>query len=262
VYTNWVGDGLKTYLEGKGHTVTDLSDTQANPANVEHWLKYSDMRTTKAVIALDHGSNSAFYGEESNQPVPVITKANAEQLTKGLHVYTLACSTNGNNSVGQTAVDKGCYSWLGYTEPVYAMKYQPYKECIWSYIEAMAEGKTMEQCEAALKKAYEDRKHLSFVFGYNLARLLLRKRHANMTINSHNRTSGWRNNRRIDGLWAHGPSNRNAWVHVQGLGWKKLWPSHDSQVAAMMTMAAHAKADGRNVNLYEESGKIKEMYVW
>ena len=72
----------------------------------------------------------------------------------------------------------------------------------------------------------------------------------------------WQYNKKIVGLWAYGPQNRNAWVYVQGLKWRKLWPSHDSQVAAMMTMAAHAKAKNRNVNFYEEGGKIKEMYVW
>lgn len=30
VYTNWIGDGLAAYLQGKGHTVTDLSDTDAS----------------------------------------------------------------------------------------------------------------------------------------------------------------------------------------------------------------------------------------
>ena len=260
-YTSWVGEGLKGYLESKGHSVTDLKDAQASPENVHHWLNYGSKRTKKAVVVLDHGSCSACYGEKNNQTAAVITKTNAEELTKKLHVYTLACSTNGNNCVGQTAIEKGCYSWLGYTVPVYAMKYQPFKECIWSYMEAMAEGKTMEQCEAALRKAYQDRKHLSFVFGYNLDRLLLRKSQSNMTINSHHRVA-WQNNKKIVGLWAHGAQNRNAWVLVQGLGWRKLWPSHDSQIAAMMTMAAHAKAENRNVNFYDVGDKIKEMYVW
>jgi hypothetical protein len=75
-------------------------------------------------------------------------------------------------------------------------------------------------------------------------------------------TMAWQNNKKIDGLWAYGPENRNAWVHVQSLGWRKLWSSHDSQLAAMMTMAAHAKAENRNVNFNEEDNKIKEMYVW
>ncbi len=72
----------------------------------------------------------------------------------------------------------------------------------------------------------------------------------------------WQNNKKIIGLWAYGPQNRNGCVYVQGLGWRKLWPDHDSQYCAMMTMAAHAKADNRPVNFYEEGNKIKQMYVW
>ena len=188
-WTHWICEGLKSYLESKGLTVTDLSDAQANPVNVDYWLNYSDKRTKKVVIAFDHGSCSAFYGEENNHPEPVITQSNAKELTKELHVYTFACSTNGDNCVGQTAVENGCYSWLGYTEPVYVItiEYDPFKECIWSYIESMVAGKTIEQCEADLKQAYKDRFTLHWIFKYNFDRLLLRKSENNMTIYSHNR---------------------------------------------------------------------------
>ena len=67
------------------------------------------------------------------------------------------------------------------------MQSQSFKDCIWSYVEAMADGKTIEECEQALRQAYQDRNSESFVYGYNLQRLLLRKKHDNMTINSHNR---------------------------------------------------------------------------
>lgn len=186
-YTNWIGDGMKAYLEGKGHSVTDLSDANASPANVTAWLKYGSMKTCKAIIALDHGSSGIFWGEKYGKIAQVINLANAEELTKKLHVYTLACSTNAVNGLGQTAVQKGCYSWLGYKVPVYAMKSQSFKDCIWSYMKAMAEGKTMEQCEEALKQAYLARKNQSFVYQYNLDRMLLRKAGNNMTVNSHNR---------------------------------------------------------------------------
>jgi len=261
-YTNWIGEGLKAHLESKGFSVVDLSDDQASPENVDYWLDYDQKRITKAVIALDHGSCSAFYGEKNNSATPVIDKNNAEKLTKELQIYTLACSTNGNNCLGQTTIEKGCYSWLGYTEPVYAMQYQPFKDCIWTYITAMAEGKTMEECEQILIKAYEDRVNLSMVFKYNRDRLLLRKKAANMTINTHNRVTGWQYNKKIIGLYAYGPNNRYILVYIQGMGWKQLWPSYDSQVETMAIMAAHAKEENRNVNFYEENGRIKVLYVW
>jgi hypothetical protein len=186
-YTNWIGEGMKDFLEGKGHSVMDLSDADASPAKVAEWLGYDAKKTVKALIALDHGSKDAFWGEQNNQLAAVITLANAEDLTKSLQVYTLACSTNANGGLGETAIKKGCFSWLGYTEPVYAAKSTSFKECIWSYMEAMAAGKTIEECEEELRKAYKSRTGQSFIYQYNLDRLLLRKRENNMTINSHNR---------------------------------------------------------------------------
>jgi hypothetical protein len=186
-YTNWIGEGLKEYLESKGHSVTDLSDADASPKKVETWLRVDNQKTMKAICLLDHGSPNVFWGEENGEIAAVIDLENVEQLTKGLHVYTLACSTNGDGGLGETAIERGCFSWLGYKVPVYAAKSQSFKECIWSYVEAMAEGKTMEECEQALRQAYMARKNESFIYQHNLKHLLLRKSMSNMTINSHNR---------------------------------------------------------------------------
>lgn len=71
----------------------------------------------------------------------------------------------------------------------------------------------------------------------------------------------WQNNKKVAGLWVYGPSNRNAWVYVRDVGWRKLWPDHHSQIVAMMIMAAHAKAKNRPVKFYEQDAKIREMYV-
>lgn len=188
-YTNWVGEGMASYLQSKGHCTTDLSDADASPEKVEEWLKHDTRKIVKAVVALDHGSSDAFWGERNGQLTQVINLANVEQLTKKLHLYSLACSTNADHGLGETAIEKGCFSWLGYKEPVYAAKSQSFKECIWSYLEAMADGKTMEECEQALRQAYAVRTDQSFIYQYNLDRLLLRKSADNMTINSHNRLS-------------------------------------------------------------------------
>ncbi|AFL75563.1 hypothetical protein [Thiocystis violascens] len=112
--THAIGDGLKSHLESKGFSVTDLSDEQASPENVNLWLSSNPIQTKKLVVALDHGSCTAFYGEKNGEVTAVITQSNCEDLTKQLHVYTFACLTNGDNCVGQTAISKGCYSWLGY----------------------------------------------------------------------------------------------------------------------------------------------------
>lgn len=194
--TYHIGEGLLAYLQSKGHTVTDLADAAASPANVQYWLNTPPIRTTKLVIALDHGNPTTFFGELNNQVTPVITTANVQSLGKGLHVYTFACSTNANNGLGQTAISKGTYSWLGYTEPVYvftdpnAALFKTLKQVIWSYIVKLADGFTLETAEKALRDAYTAHKSDSPVFGYNLQRLLLRKQAAGMTIHSHNRLGG------------------------------------------------------------------------
>ena len=72
----------------------------------------------------------------------------------------------------------------------------------------------------------------------------------------------WQNNKKLDALYVYGPQNRNAWVHIQGDGWKVIWNQHDCQSEVMVTMAAHAKNENRPVNFYEESNKIKTIYVF
>jgi hypothetical protein len=265
--THAIGDGLKAHLEGKGLSVTDLSDEQASPANVTQWLKPSPVQTKKLVVGLDHGSCAAFYGEEGGEVRAVITNSNCEQLTKQLHVYTFACSTNGDNCVGQTAISKGSYSWLGYIEPVYVFTdpnsalFKELKSVIWSYITALAEGQTLEQAEAALRAAYKAKASQHWVFSYNLARLLLRKAANSMTIHSHNRVVVWRRNVQVDGLYAYGTQNRNVWAHFKGLGWKRLWPSHDTQVINQLSQLICAKSKGISVDFLEDDGRIKTLYV-
>jgi hypothetical protein len=72
----------------------------------------------------------------------------------------------------------------------------------------------------------------------------------------------WLNNKKITGLYSYGPQNRNSYVHVDGIGWKRLWIDHDCQSEAMTVMASHACNGSCSVNLFEENGKIKTMYVW
>src|SRR5271166_3547337 len=108
-----IGEGLVAYLQGKGHTVTELADAAASPANVQYWLTSAANRTTKLVIALDHGSATGFYGEVNNQITPVVTTANVKDLTQNLHVYTFACSTCSPGGLADTAITQGALSWLG-----------------------------------------------------------------------------------------------------------------------------------------------------
>jgi hypothetical protein len=72
----------------------------------------------------------------------------------------------------------------------------------------------------------------------------------------------WQNDKRIDGLWCT-YENRNSWVDVVGIQWKKLANNSDSAIVAFTMLSAHAREKGAVVNYREENdGMIREMYVW
>jgi hypothetical protein len=75
----------------------------------------------------------------------------------------------------------------------------------------------------------------------------------------------WQNNRRIIGLWTNNQAV-NAWVYVDGLGWRKLTNPDDDVTLAMLALCVHAKADNRPVNFFEVGTggniEIQEIYVW
>jgi hypothetical protein len=156
---------------------------------------------------------------------------------------------------------------LGYIVPVYVFTnpnsslFKTLKEVIWSYVTALAEGKTVEQAETVLRNSYQANVSKHSLFSFNLSKLLLRKLHNNMTINSHNRVVIWRRNVKVDGLYAYGPQNRNVYVHFVGIGWKRLWQSYDTQVVSMLSQLSFAKAKGRPVTFLEDDGRVKILYT-
>jgi hypothetical protein len=72
----------------------------------------------------------------------------------------------------------------------------------------------------------------------------------------------WLSNKRVSALWSIN-QNRNSWVYIAGVGWKKLANNSDTAIVALTTLAAHAKQSQTNYNYREESdGLIHETYVW
>lgn len=71
----------------------------------------------------------------------------------------------------------------------------------------------------------------------------------------------WHTGKKITALWSKN-QNRNSWIAVSSVGWKKLANNSDSAVVALTMLACHARDKGGNVSLKEDSGQIKEMYVW
>jgi hypothetical protein len=63
-------------------------------------------------------------------------------------------------------------------------------------------------------------------------------------------------------LWAIN-QNRNSWVYITGVGWKRLSDSSDSAVVALTMLSAHAKNGQTPYNYREEAdAKIHEIYAW
>ena len=74
--------------------------------------------------------------------------------------------------------------------------------------------------------------------------------------------AAWHNGKKITALWSN-DSNRNSYIAVSGMGWKKLSNANDSSVVSMTMLAAHAEQTNANVNLRIESdGMVHELYVW
>ena len=72
----------------------------------------------------------------------------------------------------------------------------------------------------------------------------------------------WLNDKRVTALWGIS-ENRNSWIYINGVGWKKLANNSDTAVVALTILGAHAKQTQTAYNYREEAdGMIHEAYVW
>jgi hypothetical protein len=71
----------------------------------------------------------------------------------------------------------------------------------------------------------------------------------------------WMNDKLITELWASKDA-RNAWIQIEGIGWKKLSDANDAAFYQLMTASIAAKAAHRRVNVREHQGLIVELYVF
>lgn len=70
----------------------------------------------------------------------------------------------------------------------------------------------------------------------------------------------WLRGKKVEALWSN-EQKSNVWGWIDG-GWRKFEDDHDDACTNFAILAAHAKGDNRNVDVREESGRVKEMYVW
>ena len=75
-------------------------------------------------------------------------------------------------------------------------------------------------------------------------------------------TATWRANMTVTATWSI-DEIRNAWMYVDGLGWRKLFNGRDGAFTALVTLATHARQAGRPISFREEAdGMVYEIYVW
>jgi C1A family cysteine protease len=70
----------------------------------------------------------------------------------------------------------------------------------------------------------------------------------------------WLNNVLVQGVWAN-DQDRNAWVYLSSIGWRKIANDNDNIFYNMLIQLLAAKTAGRPVNVYEDQGIIKQIYV-
>ena len=72
----------------------------------------------------------------------------------------------------------------------------------------------------------------------------------------------WQSNVHVIGLWSIN-QDRNTWVYLDNVGWRRLSGASESGLVSMNMLAAHAYQLGSSSSLYEgDDGNISQLYVW
>jgi hypothetical protein len=75
-------------------------------------------------------------------------------------------------------------------------------------------------------------------------------------------TGTWRSGMTVSAMWSINET-RNAWMHVSGLGWRKLFNGRDGAFMALVALAGQARQTGRQIAFREEAdGMVYEIYLW
>ncbi len=75
-------------------------------------------------------------------------------------------------------------------------------------------------------------------------------------------TGTWTSGVMVDATWSINET-RNAFFHVAGGGWKKVFNGTDGAFTALTTLATQAKQSGHQIAIREEAdGMVHEIYLW
>lgn len=70
----------------------------------------------------------------------------------------------------------------------------------------------------------------------------------------------WLNGKKVQALWAH-ETKANSWAWIDG-AWRKLHDANADACTNFTILGAHAKDGNRDVNVFVDGDRVKEMYVW
>jgi len=73
--------------------------------------------------------------------------------------------------------------------------------------------------------------------------------------------AGWLSGKKVTALWAN-LWVRNAWAHLDGVGWKKLADANDNATASLTMLASAARQAGTVNALEGADAKLGEIYLW
>ena len=71
----------------------------------------------------------------------------------------------------------------------------------------------------------------------------------------------WTYDKAVSATWCVNET-RNAWMLVDGVGWKKLFNGTDGAFTALVTLAAQARQTGHHISFREDGGLVREIYLW
>ncbi|MBN1174187.1 MAG: hypothetical protein JXA67_18595 [Micromonosporaceae bacterium] len=71
----------------------------------------------------------------------------------------------------------------------------------------------------------------------------------------------WTDNTKILGVWSN-DSARNGWAYLENYGWHRLGADSDQAAATALGEILSAKAAGRTVNAFADSGTVSTLYVY
>src|SRR5690349_22319467 len=75
-------------------------------------------------------------------------------------------------------------------------------------------------------------------------------------------TGTWTQNAIVDAMWCINQS-RNAFLHVKGNAWKKIYNGSDYAFTALTTLASQARQTAKPISFREEAdGMVHEIYLF